>query len=180
MDNVITDACFMKCINDFLGTNYRLEDQKDYILQNLIPENKKDEYWKYMKTSNFYDLDCPLIEGAYEALKKINKKYELYIGTAYLYTDSTPDISGDNLKNKYEYLKVKLSFIKPQQYLFIENKNLINWDIAIDDKESNLKSAKEKYLFTAWHNKSINDEELKNKGIVRVSSWSEIEKILKV
>lgn len=178
MDNVITDACFMDRINDFLGTNHKLEEQTDFILQNLIPKKQKKKYWEYMKDNNFYELDCPLIDGAYEALSKLNKKYELYIVTAYLYTDSNPDISGDNLKNKYYYLKEKLPFIKPEQYIFIQNKNLINWDIAIDDRINNLESAKEKFLFTAWHNKDIQDCELNNNGVVRVSSWTEIEKLL--
>lgn len=180
MDNVITDACFIKRVNDFLGTDYKLEEQTDFILQNLVPESKRDEYWQYMQTASFYDLDCPLIDGAYEALEKINKKYELYITTAYLYTDSNPDISVDNLKNKYYYLKEKLPFISPKQYIFIENKNLIDWDIAIDDRIHNLENAKTKYLYSTWHNQDITDEELNKKGVVRVSSWAEIEKILEV
>lgn len=180
MDNVITDAGFIQKVNEFLGTNYKLEEQEDFILQNLVPKEKKDDYWKFMKKNNFYELEYPLIDGAYEALEKINKKYELYIVTAYLYIDSNPDISGDNLKNKYYYLQAKLPFIKPQQYMFIENKNIINWDIAIDDRINNLKSADKKILMTAWHNKKITDKELNEQGIVRVNSWSEIEKILEV
>lgn len=180
MDNVITDAGFIQKVNEFLGTNYTLDEQENFILQDLVPKDKKEDYWKFMKKNNFYELEYPLIEGAYEALEKINNKYELYIVTAYLYTDSNPDISGENLKNKYEYLKTKLPFINPKQYVFIDNKNLVNWDIAIDDRIGNLISADKKLLMNAWHNKNISDKELKEKGIVRVSSWHEIEKILDV
>lgn len=180
MDNVITDALFIEKVNEFLGTDYKMNEQKDFILQNLVPDDKKNAYWKYMLENSFYGTDCPLIEGAYEALEKLNKKYELYIVTAYLYTDSNPDISGVNLKNKYDYLKEKFPFISPKQYIFIENKNLINWDIAIDDRTINLESANKKILMSAWHNRDLTDKELNKKGIVRVSTWKEIEKILEV
>ena len=35
MDNCITDALFMDRINEFLGTNYKLEEQTEFKLQNL-------------------------------------------------------------------------------------------------------------------------------------------------
>ena len=125
-----------------------------------------------MEDKSFYD-DAPLIDGVYEALEILNKKYELYITTAYIYTE-TPDISSNNLKFKYEYLKKKLPFISPKQYIFIENKSLIKSDIAIDDKIVNLENADKKILINSWHNKNIKDEELNERGIVRVYTWKEI------
>lgn len=35
-----------------------------------------------------------------------------------------------------------------------------------------------KMLFTAYHNKDITDEELKDNEVIRVNGWKEIEKIL--
>ena len=172
MDNCITDALFIERVNEFLNTNYKLEDQEDFELQNLTGE-RKDEFWKYMENKSFYD-DAPLIEGVYDALKILNEKYELYIITAFIYKNSSPDISGNNLKFKYEYLKRKLPFISPSQYIFTENKNIIHSDIAIDDKIVNLSNADKKILITAWHNKNIKEEELNEKGIVRVCTWKDI------
>ena len=136
MDNCITDALFMDRINEFLGTNYKLEEQTEFRLQKITGD-RIDEFWQFMKDKSFYD-DAPLIKGAYKALEILNKKYDLYIITAFIYPNSNPDISSNNLKFKYEYLKKKLPFISPKQYIFIENKNLIHSDIAIDDKITHL------------------------------------------
>ena len=176
MDNCITDALFIERINEFLGTNYKLEDQNEFRLQKITGD-RIDEFWQFMKDKSFYD-DAPLIKGAYKALEILNKKYDLYIITAYIYPNSNPDISSNNLKFKYEYLKKKLPFISPKQYIFIENKNLIHSDIAIDDKITHLNNSEKKILLTAWHNKNIRDEELNEKGIVRVNTWDEILELL--
>lgn len=176
MDNCITNALFMKRINDFLDTNYTLEDQTEYRLQNITGERIND-FWKYMEDKSFYG-DSPLVDNAYETLEILNKKYDLYIVTAFIYYDSNPDISANNLKYKYEYLKKKLPFINPKQYIFIENKKLIHSDIAIDDRIDNLENTEKKVLMTAWHNKNIREDELKERGIVRVNNWKEILEML--
>jgi len=175
MDNCITDAYFMEHINKFLGTNYKLEEQEDFYLQNLTGD-RMNEFWEYMNHNNFYD-DSPLIDGCFEVLEELNKKYELYIVTSYLY-DSKPDISGDNLKNKYNYLKNKLPFISPKQYIFISDKNLIHFDIGLDDRIDNLNNCDKKLLMNAWHNKKIDNNLLNEKGIVRVFGWNDILKEL--
>lgn len=41
-----------------------------------------------------------------------------------------------------------------------------------------MEGAKIKLLFTAWHNKNISSKELESKGIIRVDSWYDIEKVL--
>lgn len=172
LDNCITNALYMERVNEFLNTNYKLENQNDFELQNLTG-NRKDEFWKYMNDKSFYN-DAPLIDDVYESLKVLNEKYELYIISAFICNDSSPDISGNHLKNKYNYLKKKLPFINPNQYIFMENKSLIHSDIAIDDRINNLSNADKKILFGAWHNKSIKDEDLIERGIVRVNTWKEI------
>ena len=175
LDNCITDGLYIERINDFLNTDYKLEEQTEFKLQNLTG-SRISEFFEYMEDKSFYD-DAPLIDGVYEALEILNKKYELYITTAYIYTE-TPDISSNNLKYKYEYLKKKLPFISPKQYIFIENKSLIKSDIAIDDKIDNLENADKKILMNAWHNKRIKEEELNERGIVRVYTWKEILEML--
>lgn len=172
MDNCITNAKFLETVNDFLGTNYRLEELDSFFLQDLVGD-KKEEYWQYMLDKNFYE-GATLLEGCYEAIEKLNQKYDLFIATDYLYPDSNPDISGKNLMNKYYYLKQALPFLTPDQYIFLRRKDLVHWDIAIDDQVKNLKTADEKLLLTAWHNKKIENKELEEQGVVRVNSWQEI------
>lgn len=174
MDNCITDPKILEYINEFSNTNYKLEDQKDFYLQNLI-KDKKNEFYDFLSTKNLYE-DCPLKDNCYEVLEELNKKYDIYIVTSYLWKDKT-DSSAHNLKNKYNYLREKLPFIAPSKYIFTTNKNIIKGDISIDDKISNLHTNK-KLLFTAWHNKQIPENELKEKGITRVNTWIDILKEL--
>ena len=130
-----------------------------------------------MKDKNLYD-DCPLIDGAYDVLKVLNEKYELYIVTAYLFLDSIPDFSGKNLVDKYHYLKEKLPFISPNQYIFMEQKSLIHSDIAIDDRVDHLSNADQKILMDAWHNRDLDHSLLEKENVQRVSSWQEILELL--
>lgn len=175
MDNVITDGIFLDLINEFLGSNYQLKDLKNYYLQELI-KDKEEEFWVFVKDRNFYK-DASLLDGCFEVLEKLNKVYDIYIVTAYLWKD-TIDISGNNLKNKYYYLREQLPFISPEKYIFTTNKNMINFDIRIDDKLENIEKADIKLLFSAWHNRNLDSNELKEKNVIRVNNWYEGEKIL--
>ena len=67
----------------------------------------------------------------------------------------------------------------PKKFIFLSDKELVDADIRIDDSVDKLKGKAEmKLLFTAYHNKNIADDELKEKKLTRVNSWKEIEKIL--
>ena len=67
----------------------------------------------------------------------------------------------------------------PHKFIFISNKELLDADIRIDDSPNKLKGeARLKLLFTAYHNKNMTDEELKENNFVRVNNWNDIEKIL--
>lgn len=177
MDDVICTGGFMKIVNKFLNTSYTMEDVKGYYIQDLIPKEKNIEWINFFKNNNFYDY-AELIPDAYDVIEELNQKYELYIVTAYVLKDSE-EISGLLLKNKFEYLYKKLPFISPNQYIFINNKQLLDSDIIIDDKLSNLKgSAKMKILFPAYHNKNITKEEMEKEGVISVKNWKDIEKIL--
>lgn len=178
MDDVICTGGFIKIVNNFLNTNYDMEDAKGYYIQDLIPDDRKKEWTKFFEKSNLYDY-AELLPDACEVIEKLNKKYELYIVTAYVFKDSE-EISGNILKNKFNYLYEKLPFISPNQYIFINNKQLLDTDIIIDDRLSNLKgNARLKILFPAYHNKEfINNKSDNEDGIICVKGWKDIEKIL--
>ena len=178
MDDVITHGYTMKFVNDFLGTNMNLEEQTDFYLQNLTGD-RKEEFYEYISKRNLYG-DCPMLDDCSRVLKKLNEEYELYIATSYLWNSNSKnnDSSGLNLGNKYYYLKDKLPFIKPEQYIFITNKSLLNIDIKIDDRINNLTNCETKILFSNWHNRNIPKDELDEKNIIVVNSWQEIEKLL--
>lgn len=176
MDDVITHGGLLYLINDFLGTNYAESDFTDFYMQNIIPN--KEDFFKYFITKNLYDY-CTLAPNAYEILEQLNNKYEVFIGTSYIYPEIKKD-SGIILLHKYNYLYENLPFINPKNYVFLGNKEILNCDIKIDDKIENLKNARTKLLYSAYHNKDINEKVLTNNNIKRVDNWNDIKiKLLK-
>ena len=95
-----------------------------------------------------------------------------------LYEDAPLFDAAENLKNKFRYLQSQLPFIPPQKYIFMENKNMIPFDIKIDDRMKNLENASQKLLFTSWSNKEVSTQELQKNNITRVNNWYDIEKLL--
>ena len=99
----------------------------------------------------------------------------------YLLSYIIPEILDETsflLPQKYDFLRKTFPFINPHNFIFLGNKSVLNCDIKIDDRIDNLEGANTKILFTAFHNKNINESELEKQGIKRVTSWKEIEKLL--
>lgn len=174
MDEVITDGGFLYLVNKYGNTNYTLDDIKNYYMQDLV-ENK-EEFFKFFVTQNQYDY-CRLLPNVVEVLKYLNAYYDIYIGTSYIIKE-IPKECGIVLLQKHDFLYNNLPFISPEKYIFINNKSLLNCDVKIDDKLDNLKNAKIKLLFTAYHNKDLSEEYLKKLGVIRVNDWLEIKDIL--
>ena len=174
LDDVITSGGFLYYVNEFLGTSYKENDVKSYYIQDLVDD--LEGFKKFIREKNVYD-QCKLRDKAYEVLKELNEKYELFIATAYIWRDM-PEESGYVLEQKFNYLRDALPFISPYQYIFISNKSVLNTEIKIDDKINNLKNADVKILFTAYHNREISKEELEKQNIIRVDNWEGVKEIL--
>ena len=177
MDDVICGGGFLKLVNDFLGTDYKETDIQTYYIQDLIPKEKMQEWAKFFAQKNIYNY-TQILPNAYNVMEQLNKKYELYITTAYIFRDDK-EKSSKLLKNKFDYLIKNFPFIQPEQYIFTSNKEIVECQIKIDDKPANLEGDAElKLLFTAYHNKNIPNEELQKNNLIRVNNWNEIGKIL--
>lgn len=177
MDDVICDGGFLYLVNQFLGTNYQIEDIKNYYIQDLIPQRQRQDFCKFFLSKNMYDY-TQFVPEAYQTLRELNKQYDIYITTAYLIRDDKT-LGGEHLKNKFNWLYQNLPFIEPEKYIFTSNKELISCEVKIDDKPSNLiGDAEQKLLFTAYHNKEITEQELEQEGLIRVNGWQDVEKIL--
>ena len=177
MDDVITEKGFIRMINEFIGTNYTQEDAESYYINDLIPKDRMDEWVEFYSNNNVYDY-ANIVEGAKETLEKLNEKYDLFIATAYVFRDA-PQVSGKTLNDKYNFLIKNFPFIDPHKFIFISNKELLEADIRIDDSPKKLiGKARLKLLFTAYHNKNMTEEELKESNFVRVNGWKEVEEIL--
>lgn len=174
MDDVITTQTLTRIINEYLGTNYKDEDFTEFYKQDVVPN--KEEFFKYFLTKNEYDY-ATISPNAIEVIKELNKKYEVFIGTSFIFKEIVNE-SGILVKNKYDFLIKNFPFLSPMNFVFVGNKSILKSDVKIDDKIENLVNGDIKILFTAYHNKNISDEELKNKGIIRAKNWLDIKKIL--
>ncbi len=172
MDDVLLTGGFLKLLNEFLGTNYEMNDFKNFYMQNIIPKDELHNFFNFFFQKNMYDY-CELVPYSYEVLKELQVYYDIYIGTAYLFRE---DLTRSAIMPYYKHLCLQkhYPFIKPDHYIFINNKGLLQTDVKIDDRDKNLENAKIKLLFTAFHNIYQTKEELDSKGIKRVNNWLEV------
>lgn len=178
LDDTIVEGGYLEVLNKYMGTNYTYSDTEDYFVESLLPEDKVDDYLEYFYNNvNVYDY-VTIKPRAIEVIEKLSKRYEIYICSAYL-DKRVPEKSGVVTNTKHMYLMKILPFLNPKNFIFTSRKDLIDADIKIDDKVSNLKGlGKLKLLMDGYHNQKYTDKELKEKGIRRVKNWDEIEKIL--
>lgn len=177
MDDVICNKGYLYLINQFLNTNYVEEDFKNYYMQEVIPKERKADWKEFFAKSNIY-ANAEFIGSAQSSIKKLTEIYEVFIVTAYVIKDYE-EISGKVLNDKFNWLRENLPFIPPSNYVFVQNKDIIDCDIKIDDRLLNLTgTAETKLLFNAYHNQKITNEELNNRNVKRVYDWKEIEEIL--
>ena len=170
MDDVICTNGFLYMINKFLGSSYTYSDFNDFYMQDILPD--KNKFFDWFMTQNMYDY-CELMDDCYDVLEQLNQKYDLYIATDYVWREIS-DRCGYVVEQKFNWLCDNLPFIKPQQYIFLANKSILDMDIRIDDKINNLDGSSVKLLFSAYHNKKYSLEYLSDMGIERVNSWIDI------
>ncbi len=175
MDDVLTSGKFEEYLEEFLGEKKDIQSDTSYYRQKFI-KGREQEFIEQFQFRNLYE-DAPLFDGCFEVLQKLNQSYDIYIVTSYIWKEDIFD-AAENLKNKFRYLQSQLPFIPPQKYIFMENKNMIPFDIKIDDRMKNLENASQKLLFTSWSNKEVSTQELQKNNITRVNNWYDIEKLL--
>lgn len=174
MDDVITVDGFLNILNKYMGTDYTYDDFNTFYMQDIVPD--KGSFFKWFINENLYDY-CRLNDNCYEVLEELNERYKLFIATSYIFRE-IPRESGYILGQKFDYLKDKLPFIKPEQYIFISDKSVLKAYARVDDRVSNLTDGRIKILFSAYHNLGISDEELQEKGIERANDWCEVKRKL--
>ncbi len=173
MDDVITDGNFKEQIEEFIGSKIDFK-KTGYYLQNALG-SRKEEFFKKGQLDMY--KDAPLKDDAFEIIKKLNEKYDLYIVSSFIIKDAHYQ-EGNHLKFKIEYLQKKLPFIESKQIIFTDNKELIDFDIRIDDSIRHLSKGEILLLFDAYHNKELSKEYLATKNIKRVMNWQEVANIL--
>ena len=183
VDEVICFSGFLEAVNEFMGTNYVIDDFKDYYIDEVaVPKEKMNDFNEFVSSRNMYN-NPHMLPNAVEVIKELNEVYDIYICSACL-NFFNPKESGFFFKYKFDFLIDKLPFLKPENFIFTNAKHIFKADIQIDDRLSNLDNEIEtRILFPSYHNKEITDTELQEKGIIRAGydwrdGWNEIRNIL--
>ena len=183
VDDVICFAGFLDYANEFMDTNYEIDDIKTYFIDDtIIPQNKIKEYNKFLNSKNIYE-NAHILPNAIESIKKLSEYYNIIICSACINPYDVEN-SGKYFKDKYDFLIKTLPFLKPENFIFTNTKNIIKADIQIDDRVSNLvNDIPIKILFPSYHNKEIADEYLSSKNIIRAgkdwrTGWQNVLNIL--
>ncbi len=174
VDDVICFPGFLPAINDFLKSNYKIDDFTNYYMEEeVIPKEQMEAFNHFLRTKNLYE-QATVLPGAVETIRALQELYNIYICSACV---NPFDLSGSGklFKDKYDYLLHLLPFLNPEQFIFTNAKHLLKAEIQIDDRLSNLNdSVNTKILFPSYHNKTISEEELKKKEIIRAGyEWQD-------
>ncbi len=178
LDETICSPSYLKEVNKYLNTNYKYEDIKTYFVEDIIEEDKKQDFLDYFyRNVNVYD-EAMILPDALGVIEKLSHFYEIYIVSAFVDKRRIKE-SGIMAKYKYEWILKNMPFIDPKKIILTGSKDIIMCDIKIDDKVSNLKGyGKTKLLMDQLHNQKYSFEELTNLNIKRVYDWQQVESIL--
>ena len=178
LDETICSPSYLKAVNKYLNTNYKYEDIKTYFVEDIIEEDKKQDFLDYFyRNVNVYD-EAMILPDALGVIEKLSHFYEIYIVSAFVDKRRIKE-SSIMAKYKYEWILKNMPFIDPKKIVLTGSKDIIMCDIKIDDKVSNLKGyGKTKLLMDQLHNQKYSFEELTNLNIKRVYDWQQVEAIL--
>ncbi len=178
LDETICSPSYLKEVNKYLNTEYKYEDIKTYFVEDIIEEDKKQEFLDYFyKNVNVYD-EATVLPDAIGVIERLSHFYDIYIVSAFVDKRRIQE-SSIMAKYKYEWILKNMPFIDPKKIVLTGSKDVIMCDIKIDDKVSNLKGYGEtKLLIDQLHNQKYSFEELEKLKIKRVYDWQQVASIL--
>lgn len=176
MDDVLVYGGFEKLASRFSGKEIKPLSKKGYYIQDLLGD-KSDDFIDFVSKSNIYD-HVQIFDNCKEVLEILVKKYDIYITTAYILKNHDHK-SGLFLKSKFDFLVREFPFLDANKFIFTNSKSMLNFDIRIDDRLTNLLGDNsKKILFKSYHNQDIPKEELEKDNIIVANDWLEIKKML--
>lgn len=178
LDETICEGGYLEALNHFLHTDYTYDDIADYYVEGILPKDQLDPYLDYFyEKINVYQY-MKEIPDAIATIEKLAQKYDVYICSAYV-DSRRPYNSAIMATYKHRWILDHLPFIEPKHVILTGAKEMIDCDIRIDDKFSNLKGKGEiKLLLDSYHNQQYTEEQLIERGVTRVEHWKEIADIL--
>lgn len=169
LDDVLALDGYLNMMNSFCNSNYKYEDAISYYVEELLDETTLKAYREFFKNNNVYDY-ATVAPNSKEVLMKLMLEYEIYVCSSY-YSDIDHIIMPELIPKKCEFLKKNYPFLTSKNFIFTNDKTMIEADVKIDDVIHNLDNGDIKLLYTAYHNSK---EDLDN-DIYRVDNWQDIE-----
>ena len=183
VEEVIFFGGFLQAVNDFLHTNFVIDDFKDYYIDSVaIPKERFDEFNQFVRERNMFE-NPQMLPYAIEMLKTLSEYYEIFLCTDSI-NPFDVDGSARNFVDKFKALQRIVPFIDPKHYIFTSDKSLFNAYGQIDDRLDKMNNdVQVKILFPSYHNKEVTNEELEHMGACRSGydwqdGWKEVGKIL--
>lgn len=179
LDDVLALDGYLNMMNAFFNRNYVYEDIPGYYCEALLNKEELKAYRDYFKNHNVYEY-AKVAPFSKEVLKDLISydDYELFICSSY-YSEIDEEIFPNLIPYKCEFLMDNYPFLTSKNFIFANDKSLIDADIRIDDSINNLGGDGLNLLFSAYHNRDLSDEYLEFKNVIRVNDWLDIKKILK-
>lgn len=179
IDDVLALDTFLNTLNIFNNSNYTYDNIKGYYVENLLEKEKINEFRKYIKENNIYEFSKVAPNSKEVLMQMMLEGYDIYPASKY-YSDLDKIILPELIPYKCEFLQRNYPFIPTKNYIFINDKLMLDADLRIDDSISNLGGKGISLLFNAYHNKDITQDELEKEKILRVNDWKDIgNKVLK-
>lgn len=165
MDEVIADALgeLLARYNRDRNANLTKTDLNGKWLWQVLPPGGQKLIESYLQSDDFFE-DLPIIPGSQDVLRRMSRRYEVFIATAAM---AFPSSFGA----KFRWLRRHFDFLAPYNFVFCGDKSILHADCLIDDMPRNLAAFRgEKILFTSPHNVNIRD-------FRRADSWQDVAQI---
>ena len=185
VDEVVCFSGFLELVNEFLNTNYTIDDFTSYYIDEVaIPKERMNEFNEFISNRNQYENPV-FLPGAIEAIKRLSNIYEIYFCSDCRNPFDLKN-SGRIFKGKFEllYKTFDQDIIPAKNYILTGVKKIFNVDVQVDDLLHNLNPDIDcKILFPSYHNKDISDDTLLQLGVIRAGNdwkdgWDNLEQIL--
>ena len=176
LDDVLALDGYLNMMNAFINGNYRYEDASGYYVEELLNDEQLKAYREFFKNNNVYDY-ATVAPNSQEVLMKLMLEYDIYVCSSY-YSDVDKIIMPELIPKKCEFLKKNYPFLSSKNFIFTNDKTMIEADVKIDDVINNLDNGTIKLLYSAYHNQNISNLELASKGIYRTDNWLAVEQVL--
>lgn len=169
VDEVVCFSGFLDLVNEFLGTDFEIDQFTDYYVDEVaIPKERMSEFNHFINGKNQYARPVYL-PGSIEAITRLSKLYEIFVCSD-CRNPFDLERSGRLFKNKYDllYRTFPQDVVNAKNYVFTGSKHIFKADAQVDDLVRNFDPEIEgKFLFPSYHNKEVSDAELQEKGIIR-------------